>query len=266
MRCDFLSGDCLDGLRETDSETIDLTVTSCPYGDMRPQYPSMDRELFESVADELFRTTKEGGVVCWQEGDQAIDGSYRCGPEEHLLYFRDIGFSVWDKIVTGINGSRFGSNRRYFPSLVFVYVLSKGVPKTVNILRDRPNKSPGAPYKHNERDCYGDVVYDDKTYYIQPFGKRRTVWLYGQMGHTEKGYWSHPATMHNRLAEDLIRSYSNAWDLVCDPFAGVATTGKHAILNGRQFVGWEIMPKYHALGLRRLETANMERWDTLLGV
>lgn len=43
--------------------------------------------------------------------------------------------------------------------------------------------------------------------------------------------------------------------IVLDPFAGSATTGIACLLQGRRFVGCELSPEYHAIGLERLEAA-----------
>ena len=51
---------------------IDLTVTSPPYDDLRT-YNGYCFD-FENVAKELFRVTKDGGVVVWVVGDATIKG------------------------------------------------------------------------------------------------------------------------------------------------------------------------------------------------
>lgn len=62
----------------------------------------------------------------------------------------------------------------------------------------------------------------------------------------------HPTKKPQLLMEALIRDFTDPGDLVCDPFAGSGTTGVAALKNGRQFLGWECNPKYHAAAMRRL--------------
>jgi len=52
---------------------VDLTVTSPPYDNMR-EYKGFSFP-FEDIAKELYRVTKEGGVLVWVVGDSVIDGT-----------------------------------------------------------------------------------------------------------------------------------------------------------------------------------------------
>ena len=65
--------DCVLGMAKLDDCSIDLTVTSPPYDDLR-SYNGYSFD-FESVAHQLYRVTKDGGVVVWVVGDGTIDGS-----------------------------------------------------------------------------------------------------------------------------------------------------------------------------------------------
>lgn len=60
------------------------------------------------------------------------------------------------------------------------------------------------------------------------------------------------------LIARLIHWKSNAGDVVFDPFGGVASTGYEALKMGRRFVGCELKPEYHALGVRYLKAAEFE--------
>ena len=55
--------DCLDTMKRLADNTLDLTVISPPYDGLRT-YNGYSFD-FESIAKELYRTTKEGGVVVW---------------------------------------------------------------------------------------------------------------------------------------------------------------------------------------------------------
>ncbi len=54
-------------MRQFDDNVIDLTVTSPPYDDLR-NYKGFVFP-FEDIAKELYRVTKEGGVVVWVVND-----------------------------------------------------------------------------------------------------------------------------------------------------------------------------------------------------
>lgn len=62
-RFQLLAGDCLERLREMPAESIDLTVTSPPYDNLRTYTDGMvwNFEKFTGIARELTRVTKPGG-------------------------------------------------------------------------------------------------------------------------------------------------------------------------------------------------------------
>ena len=64
--------DYVEGLKLLKDESIDLTVTSPPYDNLRT-YNGYCFD-FESVAKELYRVTKLGGVVVWVVGDATVKG------------------------------------------------------------------------------------------------------------------------------------------------------------------------------------------------
>ena len=78
---------CLDTMAMMPDGFIDLTVTSPPYDDLRT-YNGYSFD-FEAVAKELFRVTKQGGVVVWVVGDATIKGSETGTSFRQALYFMD---------------------------------------------------------------------------------------------------------------------------------------------------------------------------------
>jgi site-specific DNA-methyltransferase (adenine-specific) len=63
----------------------------------------------------------------------------------------------------------------------------------------------------------------------------------------------HPAPFPEQLAEDHILSWSNAGDLVYDPFLGSGTTALCARRLGRNYVGSEISEEYCVVAKARLD-------------
>ncbi|MBZ0294652.1 MAG: site-specific DNA-methyltransferase, partial [Anaerolineae bacterium] len=60
------------------------------------------------------------------------------------------------------------------------------------------------------------------------------------------------------LIARLIQWKSNPGDTVFDPFGGIASTGYKALEMGRQFVGAELKPEYHRLGVKYLKAKEIE--------
>ena len=76
---------------------IDLTVTSPPYDNLR-KYNGYSFD-FESIAKELYRVTKQGGVVVWVVGDATIKGSETGTSFRQALYAKDCGFNLHDTMI-----------------------------------------------------------------------------------------------------------------------------------------------------------------------
>ena len=94
---DLLNCDAISGLEDLPPAPISLTVTSPPWDHAR-DYGGHEFD-FEPGADELWRVTKPGGIVCWHYQDQVDEyGSESLTSEDQRRYFRDLGFLVHQTI------------------------------------------------------------------------------------------------------------------------------------------------------------------------
>ena len=237
-------GDCLEIMKTFDDEIIDLTVTSPPYDNLRT-YKGFTFN-FEGVARELFRVTKQGGVVVWVVGDSTIKGSESGTSFRQALYFKELGFNLHDTMIFHKHGMPTDPRLRYFQRFEYMFVFSKGKPKAYNPIADV--KSSGRK-NANGTDRKGDkLVVTTKRYDYPEYSIRGNVWEYDvrNMGGL------HPAMFPEKLAEDHILSWSNEGDLVFDPFTGSGTTGKMSIVNNRKFIGCEISEEYVKIAKERM--------------
>jgi site-specific DNA-methyltransferase (adenine-specific) len=62
----------------------------------------------------------------------------------------------------------------------------------------------------------------------------------------------HPTQKSLALMRSLVSDFSDAGELVCDPFAGSGSTAVACKELGRRFLGWEISDVYHALACARV--------------
>jgi DNA modification methylase len=92
-----ICGDCLEVMKDIPDKSIDLTVTSPPYDNLRT-YNGYNFN-FKGIAKELYRITKEGGVVVWVVGDATIKGSETGTSFKQALYFKEIGFNLHDTMI-----------------------------------------------------------------------------------------------------------------------------------------------------------------------
>lgn len=258
----LINADCLEVLPTIDAESINLTVTSPPYDNLRTYNGSNSAwnfDVFKLIADQIFRVTKRGGVLVWIVNDMTINGSETGTSFRQALYFKEIGFNLHDTMIYHRNGCTFPETNRYYPCFEYMFVLSKGKPKTVNLISDRPNKYAGTMNRSTQREKDGSLrktINNGKKRYAD-FGVRFNVWLVNQgfnKSTTDKIAYGHPAIFPEKLAMDHILSWSNALDTVLDPFMGSGTTGKMAKILDRKFIGIEREVEYFQIAKARIES------------
>jgi len=242
--------DNVTGMGLLDDGCIDLTVTSPPYDNLR-DYKGYAFD-FENVAKQLFRITKFGGVVVWVVGDKIKNGnrnltSFRCA-----LAFQEIGFNIHDIMIYRKKNTPFMRSNAYTKCYEFMFVMSKGKPKTFNPLKEKTVRQGFEMLVTNK----GADAVNRKTLKELKAEKMRTnIWEYavGLYGSTSDHIaFKHPAIFPEKLALDHILSWSNEGDLILDPFMGSGTTAKMAKLNNRNFIGFEISQEYCDIANKRL--------------
>jgi site-specific DNA-methyltransferase (adenine-specific) len=247
--------DCLEGLKQLEDNYIDLTITSPPYDDIR-KYNGYSFD-FENIAKELYRVTKKGGVVVWVVGDQTINGSESGTSFKQALYFKEIGFNLHDTMIYLKPSASFPEKTRYYQVFEYMFILSKGSPKTINLIADKKNKWAGETSfgKSSFRNKDGSLKVKDKIK-VKEFGVRNNVWeISNGKGFSTKDdiAFLHPAIFPEELVKDHIISWSNKGDIVMDIFMGSGTTAKMAILNDRKWIGFEISKEYCEITRKRID-------------
>ncbi|MBR4696266.1 MAG: site-specific DNA-methyltransferase [Selenomonadaceae bacterium] len=250
--------DCVEGMKLLPDCSVDLTVTSPPYDNLR-MYKGYAFD-FEAVAAELFRVTKDGGVLVWVVNDATIKGSETGTSFRQALHFKEIGWKLHDSMIYAKDSCPYPETTRYYPGFEYMFVLVKGKIKTVHLIADKPNKTSGDKVSGTERKTDGTIrrmsaVVKNTGRKVKPYGVRSNIWHYG-MGFmkstTDKIAYKHPAIFPEKLARDHIISWSNPGDVVLDPFMGSGTVAKMARLTGRDFIGFEISKEYCDIAEERL--------------
>lgn len=242
---DLRLGDCLDVMKTLPDNSIDLTVTSPPYDNLRT-YNGYSWD-FENIAKELYRITKSGGVVVWIVGDATIKGSETGTSFKQALYFKEIGFSLHDTMIWEKETFSNPFKNRYHQVFEYMFIFSKGKPKTFNPIIDKLNKCRNQTRKPTVRyaDGHTEPRCEKK---INNYGKRYNVWHQT----VAKQRFGHPAPFPEQLIKDHIISWSNENDIVLDPFMGSGTTGKMCKLLNRNFIGIEISEEYFNIAKERI--------------
>jgi site-specific DNA-methyltransferase (adenine-specific) len=244
---------CLDTMGRMNDNFIDITVTSPPYGTLR-KYNGFSFD-FESVAKELYRVTKEGGVVVWVVADKCINGGESMDSFKQALYFGECGFRLYDTMIWNKPSPQAPTEGRYYDTFEYMFVFSKGKPKTLNLLKDRKNKTAGSVSNKESRSCREDrkILKGKRT--VAEYSRRFNVWDISRGRNKTK----HPAVFPEKIANDHIISWSNEGDLSYDPFMGSGTTAKTSILNNRNWIGSEMSSEYCDIIEERVKKAVEEK-------
>lgn len=252
-------GDSAELMKKLPENFIDLTITSPPYDNLR-NYNGYSFD-FKTIAKELFRITKEGGVVVWVVGDSVINRSESGTSFRQALGFIDVGFKLHDTMIYQKNGMSGNPDKnRYYQSFEYMFILVKGKLKTFNGIEDRKNKWSSSWGRKHFRNKDGTLTKGEKII-CKEYGRRFNIWKFNTgAGFTtkDKFAYKHPAMFPEQLAEDHIISWSDKGDLVFDPFVGSGTTCKMALKNNRKFVGFEISEEYCKIAEARINKAKEE--------
>ena len=245
----LINDDCLNELRQMEANCIDMVLTSPPYDDLR-SYNGYSFD-FENIAKELYRVLKDGGVMVWIVNDAVKKGSETGTSFRQALYFKDIGFNLHDTMIYAKNNPIPQNHNRYEQCFEYMFILSKGKPKTFNPIKV-PTKHAGAEFDWGNR----KTVLDDKQCRRHRNSDVRKVndtkihnnIFYYSIGGSKTG---HPAVFPLQLAIDQVVTWSNKDDIVLDPFMGSGTTGLACVQNNRHFIGIEISDKYVQIAKKR---------------
>ena len=256
-------GDCIDVMRTMPDASIDLTVTSPPYDNLRTYGEGFDAATFDwrTIIAELHRLTKPGGVVVWVVADATIKGSETGTSFRQALWAMECGFNLHDTMIYQQAGTGAkGSNYAYWQAFEYMFVWSKGRPAAVNRLQDKPNVKAGTKQWKSKGgrsvNKYGNK--SNAILQIEDYGIRQNIWRYASGNANGDDTTAHPAPFPEPLARDHIISWSNEGNTVFDPMMGSGTTGKMAVTTGRRFVGVELEPDYFAIAQERIEKATWQ--------
>jgi len=241
----FYIGESVNFMKENiPNNFVDLTVTSPPYDNLR-KYNGFIFD-YKSIIDELYRVTKDGGIVVWVVGDATLNGNESGSSFKQALYFKEKRFNLHDTMIYAKNAvGACGSKYSYQQSFEYMFVFTKGKIKTFNPIKDLIPKNAG------KKTTYAKTKSNDKGYLLETCekiapesSKRQNIWWYDIGFGSGCDKTKHPAVFPEQLAQDHILSWSNENDIIFDPMCGSGTTCKMAYLNNRNFIGIDMSEEY----------------------
>lgn len=256
----IICGNCVDVMKLFPNDIVDLTVTSPPYDNLR-NYKGYNFD-FETVANEIYRLTKPGGVLVWVVGDKTDNGSETFTSIKQALFLKSIGFNAHDTMVYRKDNPMPLNHNRYEQEWEYMFVFTKGKPNTFNPIMV-PCSTAGGKYDYSKRksasnqEKLGAGRTRDEIKVTNDFKIKGNIWSY-QVGQnkstTDKIAFQHPAVFPEGLAHDHIVSWTNENDIVLDPMCGSGTTLKMAKMLNRNYIGIDISQEYCNISEERIKS------------
>ena len=194
--------------------------------------------------------------------------------KQAILFVETAGFNLHDTMIYKRQAA-FPDVVRYYQEFEYMFVFSKGKPKTINLLRQNKSESTikrnnsGIHKSRHERQQNGEIKNGDlksiqrvNNAKLDDTRIRSNIWEIAtgsQKSTKDKIAFEHPAIFPEQLANDHILSWSNEGDLIYDPFMGSGTVAKMSILNNRNWIGSEISNEYCNIIEERIKKAWEEK-------
>lgn len=252
-RNNIYKGDCAELLKQVESNSIDLVITSPPYDDLRTYGGDNFGwcfNKFKEIVPELYRVMKDGGVVVWVVNDKTVEGSKTLSSFKQALEFKENGFLVNDVMIwRKTNVMPMFKRCRYTDCFEYMFIFSKGAPKTFNPLMVEC-KYGGKTYNSTAKVMGGESGRRELNYEVNREKMRENIWDIA----VAQNKTNHPAVFPAAIAADHIESWSNEGDVVLDIFAGSGTTLMEAKRMRRDYIGFEISDEFYELCKRRVDS------------
>lgn len=244
-------GDCLELFKQIDDSSVDLIVADPPYG-ISKDFGNGDKwslkehdkwfEWMKLWLNESKRVLKPNGSI-FVYGIHHNIGFLQAYLYELKLYYGRL--FIWH-YENNFSTYKRAPAAKYEPLLWFY----KGKGYTYHTIRE--------PYKSTER-LKNKITKNGKIWTPNPEGKHGgDVWcvpvLAGKRFASEKV--DHPTQKPLAICDKIIKHFSNTGDLVLVPFAGSGSECVSAAKNRRDFIGFELNPKYVAMANTRLKEAH----------
>jgi site-specific DNA-methyltransferase (adenine-specific) len=222
-------GDCLELMKQLPDKSIDLVLTDPPYG--------VTQNLQDVCVDMSLFINHYPSVIFSQQPFTAdlVSGNKK-------LFKYEI---IWDKVLTsGFLNANIMPLRRHENILIFGKV--KYNPQKI---MGAKNHSKGTP-KVCKNENYGNYDFIDNADKLGELKYPNSIITFSK---------PHPSIAKHRTEKPidlilwLLKTYSDEGDLILDPFMGSGTTALACKMLNRNFIGFELEPKYVEIANKRIE-------------
>jgi site-specific DNA-methyltransferase (adenine-specific) len=253
-------GDCIEGLKGVDAESIDLVFADPPFNigyDYDVYHDRQEDEQFvawtRQWGQQVHRVLKPHGTFWLAIGDDFA-------AELKLLFQKELGFNCRSWVIWYYT---FGVNctKKFSRSHTHLFHFVKD--KKHFTFNSKLIRVPSARQTvYADARAVPDGRLPDDTWILRPqdlpdgFQPEEDTWYFRRVCGTfkERGGW-HGCQMPEQLLGRIIKVCSHPGAIVLDPFAGSGTTLVVAKKLGRRWLGFELSANYVAKTQARLDAA-----------
>ncbi len=266
----IFQGDCLNILPTLETGSVDLIVTSPPYADQRKDtyggvHPDKYVEWFTPVAAELKRALKTEGSFILNIKERVVNGERHTYVLELILALRKQGWMWTEEYIWHKRNSYPGKWPNRFRD-GWEHCLHFTKDKHFAMYQDAVRVPMGDWSQSRLRNLSETDKRRDNSRVQSGFGKKIENWIGRDLAYpdnvlhlaTECSNRGHSAAFPVELPAWFIKLFTQAGDLVLDPFLGSGTTAVAAKQLDRRCIGIEMSPAYFQVAKQRLDTETMQ--------
>ena len=235
----IICGDCIEVMKEMESNSVDLVVTDPPYGISSEVRITRGRNKMKFKGPDII--LKFGDWDVFEGLEEQMKWTFQWIDECVRILKKGRIFAMWfdrDKI----NFVSHYLQRKYqFKSKgYFAHLKSNPVPQARKVKWMNGWEIIGLWQKPGGKLVYNWQLGQQKDYMIVPIvsGKERL---------------NHPTQKPEKIVELFIKYWTKEGETILDPFIGSGTTGAVAKKLGRNFIGIEVSKEYCGLAEKRIK-------------
>ena len=265
IKTDVILGDCLEVLRNTASNSIDLIVTSPPYADQRKDtYGGIEHDQYAQwflpITNELFRVLKPKGTFILNIKEKVVAGERSTYVLELILEMRKQGWLWTEEFIWHKKNCFPGKWPNRFRD-AWERLLQFNKEKDFHMYQDAVMVPTGDWAKTRLKNLSETDKRRDNSKVGSGFGKNVSKWIGRDMAYptnvllmaTESSNKQHSAAFPKELPSWFIKLFTKPGDVVLDPFLGSGTTSVVAFQLDRNSVGIEIKKEYYDLAIQNIQ-------------
>jgi site-specific DNA-methyltransferase (adenine-specific) len=266
INTDLFLGDSRDILKRLPDHSIDLIMTSPPYADQRKEayggiHPDKYVEWFLPIAAELLRVLKPAGTFILNIKEKVLDGERSTYVMELILEMRKQGWFWTEEFIWHKKNCYPGKWPNRFRD-AWERLLQFNKSKKFNMYQEEVMIPMGDWAKTRLKNLSNTDKIRDDSKVGSGFGKNISHWINRDKAFpsnvlhlaTECNNKNHSAAFPEELPEWFMKLFTREGDTVLDPFMGSGTTVVVANRMRRHSIGIDIVPEYHQLVHRQLES------------